>query len=216
MNLVSYYTKSHKELLDILLKSSEQIENKIIFQGGQICSSAKFREDGWNLSTSQKIKMLSGISADNNLYFFSDADVVLADDFEDWCNKFASDKPDDFIFYGYDTFQWCTGTMLFRQTESVKRWWSAVYEICKVIGQNDQDGLHILRSSGRLPFLMDFLPRENVCNLATLSFPQAPQIWDGQEFSIPATCKAWHSNWTLGVEQKTKMCNMAYEKMRNK
>lgn len=213
MNLVTYFTKSHKPLLDILLKSAENIENKIIFQGSQLCATARFREAGWNASTSDKLKRLADLPINNELYFFADADVVLSADFEGWCEYFAFNKPQDFIYYGYDTFQWCTGTMLFRQTEKVKRWWNTIYQICEMMGQNDQDGLHAIRASLKPTFLMDILPPQNVCNLATIARPNNPVIWDGSDFNIPSECKAWHSNWTLGIDQKIKMCEMVYKRM---
>jgi len=213
MNLVTYFTKSHKPLLDILLKTSEGIEKKIIFQGEQLCPSARFKENGWNASCADRIKKLADLPINHELHFFSDTDVVLSSDFEGWCEYFVFNKPQDFVFYGYDTFQWCAGTMLFRQTEKVKRWWNALYQICEMMGQNDQDGLHALRSAVKPTILMDVMPTQNVCNLATLSKPETPKLWDGSDFNIPSECKAWHSNWTLGVEQKVKMCEMAHGKM---
>jgi hypothetical protein len=95
---------------------------------------------------------------------------------------------------------------LFRCVRPVLDWFRFCHEFCLLVGENDQDGLHILRSNAKsLPVEAGVLPGDRVCNWATVSAPQIPAPWTGESFEVPATCLAWHANWTVGVERKTQM-----------
>ena len=49
-------------------------------------------------------------------------------------------------------------------------------------------------------------PGDVVCNWPNVSGRQA--LWTGEAFDVPASCRAYHANWTIGVERKTRMLEL--------
>jgi hypothetical protein len=46
-------------------------------------------------------------------------------------------------------------------------------------------------------------PTDVVCNWASIA--QTHNLWSGEPFSVPATARVFHANWTLGVENKERL-----------
>jgi hypothetical protein len=49
---------------------------------------------------------------------------------------------------------------------------------------------------------MSVLPSDRVCNWATLG---NRTVWQGEDFTVPDSCVAWHANWTVGIDAKMQM-----------
>lgn len=173
------------------------------FEEHQACESATFKRLGWNYATARKYEFLASLPENSRPVLFVDADVALFKGLAQWCIACIEDRYPNWIGYGDDVVQWCTGVMLFRCTPEVLGWFRFCHQFCMLMEENDQDGLHILRANGKnMPVQCDVLPGNRVSNWATLGHMHP---WQGEPIDVPDTTLAWHANWCVGVEAKTRM-----------
>ncbi len=210
MRIITHYSESHRLMAEkYLLPSVDMFSDHIHFPADQICAEAQWMTQGWNTATAAKLFSLASLPPDGGLDLFCDADIVCKSGIVEWLESRAVNG--DFILYGKDNLQWCTGTILYRRTERVVEWWKNAAITCAEIGQNDQDGIHLMRAEMLdQKIQMGTLDDQVVCNLASLG---ATGPWTGSRFEVPKTCLLWHANWTLGVNQKQEMLEQALKQL---
>lgn len=204
MRLLTYYTPSHEAMCRRFVLSRAAAFNEIIaLPYGQTCPTGSFKDDGWNRTMDDKLDALLRLPPDGQPTLYVDADVVIRPGLAEWATLHARGMTYDEIAYSDDVVQWCAGVMLFRPTERTRRWWELVADMSKLLDQPDQDVIHVLRTyAKRLPVPMTVLPKDRICNWATIGNLSA---WNGEDFDVPPTCLAWHANWCIGIETKTRM-----------
>lgn len=211
MRLVTYYTPSHAEMCRrFVLSRAWGFRERRSFAVEQTCPTASFKSDGWNTCTAGKFLALASLDADGTPTVYVDADVALMRGFRDWCEGVFAELPDSAIAFSDDIVQWCTGMMLFRPTPATLGFFRLAADLTPIWNLPDQDVVHQLRhqasqAGGTLPIVPRVLPRDRVCNWATVNAPTLPAPWDGEPFDVPSSCVAWHANWTIGVERKERM-----------
>jgi hypothetical protein len=173
------------------------------FEEEQQCESATFKRTGWNAATSRKYRWLASLPEEDRPILFVDADVALFPGLAAWCERCLDDRFPGWIGHGDDIVQLCTGVLLFRSTREVLQWFDFCSKFCELIEENDQDGLHILKTNAKaMPVQCETLPGNRVTNWATLGHMHP---WQGEPIDVPDTTLAWHANWCVGVEAKTRM-----------
>lgn len=207
MLVATYYTPSHAAMAQRYVLDRVHVAGFggciVHAEEHQLCESAQFKRTGWNQATAQKYEFLASLPCNGRPILFVDADVALFPGLAEWCDEHLDARMPGWIGYGDDIVQWCTGVMLFRCTKPVLQWFRFCHQFCLLMGENDQDGLHILRANGKkLPVEPDVLPGSHVCNWATLGHMQP---WQGEEINPPSSCMAWHANWCVGVQAKSDM-----------
>lgn len=204
MRLLTYYTPSHAAMCRrFVLDRAGAFDEVVSIAYDQTCPSGAFKNPGWNRCMDDKLDALLRLPADGRPTLYVDADVALRPGLAEWATHHIRLMQYDEIAYSDDVLQWCAGVMLFRPTEKTRRWWQLVADMSRLLDQPDQDVIHVLRSyAKRLPVPMSVMPGDRICNWATIG---NQSVWEGQPFDVPKTCLAWHANWTVGVDMKTRM-----------
>jgi len=208
MRLLTFFSASHQAMAARqVFPARDQFDDFIPLASEQVCPTAVYMSPGWNEVNRNKILALSRLPADGGLDFFVDADVVVGHSLRPWLQDQASRQPGSFILFGRDAGDtWCPGVILYRRTPQVLQWFSAMHYFCQLLDTNDQDGIAILRGATRChPFFIGLLDPAVICNLASLGYTRP---WQGEGFIVPQTCRLWHANYTLGVDQKNQMLNL--------
>jgi len=154
-----------------------------------------------------KLDCLLSLPADGEPTLYVDSDVALMPGLREWAESYIESMPHDAIAYSDDVVQWCAGVMLFRSTAKTHAWWQLVADLTPIWNAPDQDVIHALRAQsadrkGSLPVPMHVMPGDVVSNWATIG---NMSVWNGDAFDVPASCLAWHANWTVGVAAKEEM-----------
>lgn len=204
MRLVTYYTPSHAEMCQrFVLDRAGAFSEVVSIEYDQTCPSGAFKEAGWNRCMDDKLETLLRLPLDAQPTLYVDADVAIFPGLAEWATHHVRRMQFDEIAYSDDVVQWCAGVMLFRPTDKTRAWWSLVASMSQLLDQPDQDVIHVLRTYGkRLPVPMSVMPGTRVCNWATCG---NQTVWSGEPLTVPTTCVAWHANWTVGIDMKTKM-----------
>lgn len=211
LRLVTYYTPTHAEMCKrFVLSRAWGFAERRSFELDQTCPTGSFKSEGWNDCMLDKLRVLQELPTDGMPTVYVDADVALMRGFHDWCEVVFEELPGSAVAFSDDVIQWCAGVMLFRTTPLVQAWWRLLADLSPIWNLPDQDIIHQLRqqatqTGGTLPILPRVLPPDRVCNWATVNAPAIPAPWDGEPFTVPPSCVAWHANWTVGVDRKQRM-----------
>ena len=208
MRLVTYYTDTHAEMCrTYVLSRAWKFDDVQATHCPQRCPTGAFKSDGWNACMLDKIECLLKLPQDGQATLYVDSDVVLMPGLAEWCEQAIRNSDFDEIQYSDDVVQWCAGVMLFRSTAKVHAWWRLIADLSPVWQLPDQDVIHQLRIQseqmrGSLPVPMSDIPGSVVSNWATIG---NRSVWNGEAFTVPPSCLAWHANWCVGVEAKSEM-----------
>jgi hypothetical protein len=208
MRLVTYYTDTHAEMCKrYVLSRAWKFDDVQATHCQQRCPTGAFKSDGWNACMLDKLECLLRLPQDGQATLYVDSDVVLMPGLSEWCEQAIRDADFDEIQYSDDVVQWCAGVMLFRSTARVHAWWRMIADLSPVWKLPDQDVIHQLRMQseqmrGTLPVPMSEISGDVVSNWATIG---NRSVWNGEAFTVPPTCLAWHANWCVGVEAKAEM-----------
>lgn len=208
MRLVTYYTPTHYDMCrTYVLSRAWKFAEVRATEYQQRCPSGAFKHDGWNACMLDKLDCLLRLPMDGQATLYVDSDVVLMPGLHEWCERQVADMDFDGVAYSDEVIQWCAGVMLFRSTAKTHAWWRLIADLSPIWNAPDQDVIHAIRSQcsergGRMPLPMHVLPSDRVCNWATAG---NMSVWSGEAFDVPASCVAWHANWTIGVDAKAEM-----------
>lgn len=211
LRLVTYYTPSHEAMCRrfVLDRAGEFDECRYI-KFGQTCPTGEFHSAGWNDCMLDKLRALIDLPTDGMPTLYVDADVVLFPRMASYAKGFTSKLAGDQVAFSDDVIQWCAGVMMFHCTTQVREFWQTVMHMAKVWNLPDQEVIHHMRVQcaerhGVLPIRPVVIPGHSVCNWATVNAPNVVPPWDGEPFEVPASCMAWHANWTIGITNKLRM-----------
>lgn len=211
LRLVSYYTPTHEQMLErFVLPRAAEFDDCVTFKYGQSCPTGAFKSPGWNACMADKLRSLLALPTDDAWTLYVDADVALMPGIGRWASDVAATLGPSDVAFADDVIQWCAGVMLFRSSAEIREFWSLVLHLSNAWTIPDQDVIHSLRlqaqeRKGTLPIQPKVLPRDVVCNWATVCAPTIPAPWTGEPLTVPDSCLAWHANWTVGVDRKWQM-----------
>ena len=217
LRLATYYTPSHQAMCErFVLSRAAGFSDVVVREYPQRCASGVFKSDGWNACMDDKLDLLMRLPVDGTPTLYVDSDVAILPGLAEWAEDRVRSMEFHEIAYSDDVVQWCAGVMLFRSTAKAHAWWQLLAGLSPIWNLPDQDVIHQLRSqasaqNGRLPVPMSVLPPDRICNWATLGNMMP---WNGEQFSVPATCVAWHANWVVGVSAKLAMLERVLETQR--
>lgn len=206
MKVYTFFTPSHKELLDIFIENfpySDNTELNIKFIP-QECSSGSFMNDGWNLTMKRKVQyVIQSLheTTDGEWFVHADCDIIL---FEGWDSILEKFKNSVDMMIQNDHVCLCAGFFFCKKTEGTVRLWNSVLEKLHLF-ENDQVAMNYFISQYK-DVKIGVLPD------TYFTYGFFDETWDGnKEFTIPdaKNLKIFHANWTKGTENKIKLLKEA-------
>lgn len=206
MKIYTFFTDSHKCLLDIFLKNFPYSENTElnIKWFPQECKDGSYMSDGWVSTMRRKVEyILQSLNEtpEGEWFVHSDCDIVLFDGWDSMVEK-HHDKVEMMIQDDYSML--CAGFFFCKSTLNTKLLWERVLRDLHKF-EHDQIAMnHFIKQMpemkvGVLPqsyFTYGYFKKDN---------------WNGQQFIIPDAnnLKMFHANWTRGVDNKIKLLEEA-------
>lgn len=206
MKLITYASPSHMPMCErfvVANASAAGFESCTVVDDEQLCPSGRFNSEGFAPQVWRKLEVLATLPTGQR-YCFLDADCLPLPGLARWCNTFLDGQQRNTIGLGDDNGMFCTGTVVWQQTEETAEWWRFVRMFSFMLGVDDQCGLNtILDNAKNFPLVCRVLCKQVFSNwAATDSFNEKP--WAGEEIQLPQNCLCWHANFCLGVDNKIK------------
>ena len=201
MKLYTIYTESHKDMYNnYFLKTLPNEFEVIPTEIPQECSTGEFYSEGWDKTCYKKTELYLRACEENmgEIFAFSDVDIQFFGKIKD---VLLEELGDFDIACQNDTGPYyCSGFFVCRGNE---RTLNMFREMLKNYDREDQTTLnnhiHLVNSK----FLSyKFFTIGHLLNTA----------WTGQEFEITHEILLHHSNWVVGIENKSKLMDIVREK----
>lgn len=210
MKLCTFYTDSHKSLLNTYLKPSiekylppisiDYIEKK----GEQKCQSAIFKQKGWTDTTKEKILSIVEVleSSVSEIVIYADADIICLNNFLQDCTKEIAEY--DILCQRDGKATYCTGFMVIKSNDKTI---SLFNDVASQINQTNSDQYCFNRSiqSGKHDIKINFLNYQylNLSHFKTKIYNEKDKFpnFDPTKYNI------FHANWIKGVDNKDKLLN---------
>jgi len=188
---------NYSDLTNQMIKSSGQADWEVIHEKEE----GDFGSSNFNRLCNSRMRQVLGLLKIGHDVFVCDGDVIWLKPIEepdgnDWIT--AQEDPDTGLCAGVCFYRSCPATIAIVElvvSESENK--DAMF--------NDQIMLNtclreLQRQSGQDLRLGVF---ENVLSWGLLRDDDS--LWDGQEFDLPASCHAFHANYTIGINNKRRM-----------
>lgn len=209
MKLYCYYTQTHKNMFDSFLKKTCDLfgEHDIasFMDNNQLSEDGSFYSKGFHDTVVKKMDFLleSNSWADDEYCIFSDADVLFTSQTE----KFFNEQMQGFdMVFQTDQTTMNSGFFVFRNNTKVKNMFE---EAIRVKDKYFGDQLCInaaLQSSEVKKKAFD----KTIFNIA---FYTGGQIWDNEStIHFPKDIRVYHANFIVGVHNKEKALQQAYDR----
>lgn len=200
MKAFTFYSESHKHLLDLLVNSflRHSSIDLVIRKIPQECNG-NYHSDGWRDSMHKKIQyVLDSLSMceDGEIMIHIDSDIIINEGFDDYIENTMSEKEADIIFQ-WDSTGVCMGFFSCRNSPEVR---SFFLELLKLLPSHIDDqhcANHLLRNEYK--HLKSFIFDKNVYTIGI----DHPMYSSGMSINIPANWKVFHANFTRNLKDKT-------------
>lgn len=204
IKLVTYYTKSHESLFNLLKQSQIQEYELVVGVGPQICESGEYRSLNWQNVTLCKLQFIieQMLPLNDEVFIYCDSDVVwlrpsekiILDEFGDL----------DFVAQNDGPSNLCTGLFACRRNAAVYTLFKAAES--RIIAMNDPKWDDQIALNAELP--------KHPIKWACLSDKFAnklnlPRISQDMPIVLRHDMVAYHANWCVGVEEKLKRMKAA-------
>jgi hypothetical protein len=202
MKVYTFFTDSHKSLLDIFLKNfpySDNIELNIKWFP-QECKDGNYMSDGWVSTMKRKVEyILQSLNEtpEDEWFVHSDCDIILFEGWEDILNKHKN-SVDMMIQNDYTNL--CAGFFFCKSNVQTKLLWGRVWKDLHKF-EHDQAAMnHFIKIMPELK--IGILP-DSYFTYGLLG----KERWNGEDFIIPdiSNLKMFHANWTAGVKNKIEL-----------
>lgn len=207
MKVYTFYTDSHKKLLNIFLENfpySDGID-LVIRKMPQECKNAIFMTEGWNSTMKRKVQYVIDAlqeTPENQWFVHADCDIVFFSEWEKILEKYK-DSFDMLIQDDYATL--CAGFFFCKNTSNTRLLWGKIMETLSNF-EHDQYAMNYwIRNTPNIK--IGILPNQYF-TYGLLG----KDTWEGKEsFTIPdaKNMKIFHANWTAGVKNKIKLLKEA-------
>lgn len=233
MKIITFYSDSHKSLYDIFIKSfNDNLSSKhtlLTKKINQISPSGEYNSKGFDLAMVEKIIwIIDNIDInDSSPMVFTDCDVQFFRDLEfdisehdilfqhDYQNNFNYSWFSDEINKLGQYPNYCAGFFICRQSEKVKKFFQDVKDnlIKNLNGTlHDQTMMNKMINDG-----YDLNHGILDSNLYwTVGFSTNGEVWNGQDINVPNSIIMHHANFTIGINNKTKLMSLVRDKITNK
>lgn len=204
MKVYTFFTDSHKELLDIFLKNfphHQDVELNIKWFP-QECKSGSYMTDGWTSTMKRKVEyILQSLeeTPEGQWFVHSDCDIVL---FDGWLDILERNKNQVDMMIQNDHTMLCAGFFFCKSSVWTKLLWGKVLKDLDKF-EHDQIAMnHFINQMHELK--VGVLPD----SYFTYGYFKKDK-WNGDDFEIPniKDLKMFHANWTEGTDNKIKLIN---------
>lgn len=221
MKIYTFYTDSHKDLLNRMIKSisPEWGVELVIEKFPQECYSGEYMSNGWNSTMKRKTELIIKALDKGEPFIHSDCDIIY---FQDPVQKILEELDDFDIAFQSDDIPntwYCMGFFICKPSKRVKDLFNAVYDNIDNMG-NDQLSLNNIISNyknetpGRGFEDLKYKLLSNRFFTYGLTNPGQGHPWDGDQFEVPNDLITFHANWTHGVERKIKLIDYVSKKLK--
>jgi len=222
MKLITYYTDSHKRMLDeYFLPSLEKIkfnmEDLIMKNGNQYDSDGSYTHPKFNTITGDKLKFILNsllMHEDEEFICFSDIDIQFFKSFiDDFNENYELYKQYDIIgqndvpMRGQDGV-FCTGFMYIKNTEQVHNFFRTLISNIQKF-EHDQYCFNHYKHEIKT-YLLDSNKYFNIALLNNCASWTPNQT----NYKIPQDIIMHHANWTVGVENKLALLKFVKENVK--
>lgn len=139
---------------------------------------------------------------EGDIFFKIDSDVLMNAPAE-W---FVEQLGDNDIIFQNDENTYCLGFYVARVSPEVIRIFEKTRELTN-IRENDQVIFNKIKD--RFNLKLAFFDTNDVWNYGVLD----KGIWNGEDFDLPKDIKAFHANFTIGIENKVKILKLVMSKL---
>lgn len=204
MKIYTFFTDSHKQLLDLFLHNFPYQDNieLNIKRFPQECKSGSYMSDGWTSTMRRKVEYIIQSleeTPEGDWFVHADCDIILFDGWADILDKYK----DEFdVLVQNDHPNMCAGFFFCKSNSKTKSLWNKVLSNLHNF-DHDQSAMNFYLKAmkevktGILPnsyFTYGYFGKDK---------------WNGHEFSVPNidNLKMFHANWTQGIENKIALIN---------
>lgn len=216
MDLITFFTPSHKELADNYLLNSEVSDFNIkVFSSPQKCLSAIYYEEGWFDTVEAKIEcIIKYMKNTNEKYFiFSDPDVIVCKKSSDYfLEKIQNSNKDGLFQYDFEA-RYCTGFFILKISNEIIDLFQEVILKIKTDHIGDQKAFNNSIKNTSLKF--DYLSINEVASVRcfancskNLSDIEINNL-DIQDYNF----RVFHANWTKGIKNKNNLLDKVNKKI---
>jgi len=209
MRLITFYTESHKELIENYFLPTIEKFNEFdvkIENFDQNCEGY-YRCDGWGDAMLNKVNLIIRTIKETwgDYFVYSDCDIMFFDKIKDQLLKSIRNHD---ISFQHDGNSVCAGFFICKSNENTLKLWETVKENTYKFNDDQltlNQYLDIINYN-RLP--ISFFTIGNVNGF---------KRWDGEKsYSIPKNIVMFHANWTIGVNRKIELFNYIIDNMKHK
>ncbi len=232
MNLYSFYTPSHRELVHDWFLSSLKDDYEINLEAHcQICPTARFKSAGWIRNMVQKANLILQaieenldavfVYSDVDIYFYQPTKELILSQIKDYDVIFQRNSIDNRV---------CTGFFAAKGNAKNRALWNHVKQELESQDKHSDQALvnnYLLNKYNLNNFSKrcDFQARERYFNPAQLKWNYFPdeifspgiyqsKMWNpGDTINFPKNIILHHANWTMGVGNKLKQLKYGLDQL---
>lgn len=204
----TFFSDSHAEMLKYFL-STYPYDNTVdltIRKISQDCESASYNEEGWKTTMLKKIDyILDGFEelSENDIMVHTDVDIVFVKPF---INQMLNELQSYDIAFQNDQRFACMGLFICKTNKTVKNLFLKIRENFDK-HENDQIAANYYLRSQDNDVKFTFLSK------AFFNYGFIGERYRGEDnVDLPENILMLHANFTIGVENKKKLLNIAYKK----
>jgi len=202
MKAFTFFSESHRHLLDLLVKSFLNHSNidLVIRKIPQECNG-DYHSDGWGDSMCKKIKYIIdslSMCEDNEIMIHIDSDIIINHGFDDYIENNMSKKEADIMFQ-WDSSGVCMGFFACKNSSEVKSFFSELLKLLPGHVDDQHCANYLLRN--KYKHLKSFIFDQNVYTIGM----DHPMYSSGMLINIPVDWKVFHANFTQNLQDKTEL-----------
>lgn len=215
MKIYTFYTDSHKRLLDMCLSSLDMVgeKNIVIREFPQFSPTGAFHSQGWTQTMLRKLEYVLYSILERELFLHSDCDIVFYKSFSELLRQHMVSNQLDLLFQSDGPEEHCLGFFACKPSlMTYKLFASARSLMLSGYCKNDQKAVNLLLRSR--PF------RE--LRVGVIG-PEAYSIWrqtglkvwtpDMEVRDLDVPIFMHHGNFTVGVDNKLDLLRRVYERL---
>lgn len=205
MKFFTFYSKSHKPLLDLFSKSFlKNCESDLIIRKIKQKCNGDYHSSGWKDSMKDKVKYILDsldMCKEGEVMIHADSDIIFRQGCEQYIQQYTSEND---ISFQWDSAGICMGFFCCKNIPIVRSFFEKVYSQLDNFDDDQIAASHILKSKGfqNLKFAVF---DKNVYTVG-MDIP----IYLGGDVTIPKNWFIFHANFTKDLKSKIELLNKAY------
>lgn len=215
MKLYTFYTETHKSLYDNFFIPSWEENNLssnfelITLSGQQFSETGNFNSQGTLDTWDERLSMFLDIIEDNygDFFIYSDCDVQFFGNFYDDITSRINENTDMLAQSDMGTI--CAGFMVVQANKIMKKFFEKIKKELRNFS-NDQMCINHYKMMMRSKLLPEDL-------YFTIANSNGGTVWTPQQnnLMLPENMLVHHGNYTIGIENKTKLMEFVKQKMKS-